>query len=86
MLYDCSVDEICFVGDDLFDIDLLNEVKYSFCPSDSCEDVRSCCSKVLLSKGGDNAIVELYEYLVATNLIERSNLESIVDLDAAEQF
>ena len=86
MIYDCSPDEICFVGDDLFDIDLLNDVKYSFCPSDSCEDVKDSCSRVLLSKGGQNVIMELYEYLVSTNLIERVDLESIMHLDAAERF
>ena len=85
-IYDCSPDEISFVGDDLFDVDLLKSIKYSFCPKDSCEEAKNSCMHVLSNKGGDNLIMELYEYLISNNLIKKADLQSVMDLDALEKF
>tara|TARA_R100001463_G_scaffold24631_2_gene58650 strand:+ start:6007 stop:6525 length:519 start_codon:yes stop_codon:yes gene_type:complete len=86
MIYDCVADNICFVGDDLFDVDLLKSVKYSFCPIDSCEEVKESCIHVLSSKGGHNLIMELHDYLLSNHLIKKADLQSVMDLDAAERF
>jgi 3-deoxy-D-manno-octulosonate 8-phosphate phosphatase (KDO 8-P phosphatase) len=86
MIYDCLADDICFVGDDLFDVDLLKSVKYSFCPTDSCEEVKESCIHVLSSKGGHNLIMELHDYLLSNELIKKADLQSVMDLDAAERF
>jgi 3-deoxy-D-manno-octulosonate 8-phosphate phosphatase (KDO 8-P phosphatase) len=85
-IYDCSPDEMCFVGDDLFDIDLLKAVKYSFCPKNSLSDVKDCCMHVLLNKGGNNLIMELHDYLLSNNLIKKADLQSVMNLDALEKF
>tara|TARA_R110002167_G_scaffold346946_2_gene557760 strand:- start:1902 stop:2420 length:519 start_codon:yes stop_codon:yes gene_type:complete len=86
MFYNCIADEISFVGDDLFDVDLLKSIKYSFCPIDSCKDVKESCMHVLSSKGGHNVIMELHDYLLSNNLIKKSDLQSVMNLDAAEKF
>lgn len=86
MIYECSSEEICFVGDDIFDLDLLKNIKYSFCPSDSCSEVKKICLHVLSKKGGENLIMELYDYLLSIKLITEADLESVMALDEAENF
>ena len=77
---------MCFVGDDLFDVDLLKAVKYSFCPKNSLSDVKDCCMHVLLNEGGNNLIMELHDYLLCNNLIKKADLQSVMNLDALEKF
>ena len=84
--YECDISEIAFIGDDLFDLDLLDKLKYSFCPSDACREVKESCFHVTSSKGGDNVLMELHDYLVDNEFIENSPLKSILKLDAAEKF
>ena len=85
-VYKCSTDQMLYVGDDIFDIDLLKSVGFSFCPSDASPEVKLVCDKVLDSRGGQNILVELYSYLEKNSLIDSFNYESILKLDAAEKF
>tara|TARA_B100000131_G_C17833121_1_gene498624 strand:- start:84 stop:605 length:522 start_codon:yes stop_codon:yes gene_type:complete len=84
--YGCNISEMAFIGDDLFDLDLLEKVGYSFCPSDSCREVKGACVHTLTSKGGDNVVMEMHDYLVDNQLIDETTLDSIITLDAAEKF
>ncbi|BCV01107.1 hypothetical protein CM15mP35_04900 [bacterium] len=75
--YNVNSEEICFVGDDIFDVGLMKDLKYSFCPSDAPQVVKEN-SKSLASKGGDNVLVELYEKLESMSLIEKKDYEEII--------
>jgi 3-deoxy-D-manno-octulosonate 8-phosphate phosphatase (KDO 8-P phosphatase) len=75
--YNVNSEEICFVGDDIFDVGLMKDLKYSFCPSDAPQVVKDN-SESLVSKGGDNVLVELYEKLESMSLIEKKDYEEII--------
>ena len=88
--YSCPTSKMAFVGDDLFDLHIAQSVGYSFCPSDSCSEIKKECTLILKSKGGDNVVMELVDYLIDFNLIPtvepKEVLESIYKLDEKEKF
>lgn len=82
-------EQVCFVGDDIFDVGLMKKVKYSFCPNDSPNIVKKEC-KVLKSNGGNNLMVSLMEELIRLKLIKNIEYDSIISklymLDEKEIF
>jgi len=83
--YNTSKEEMVYIGDDLFDIPIMKEVKYSFCPSDSPDVVKNECI-VLDREGGQNLVAYLYDWLNRANLISDCTLEDIERLDKNEKF
>ena len=83
--YNASKEEMVYIGDDLFDIPIMKEVKYSFCPSDSPDAVKNECI-VLNREGGQNLVAYLYDWLKHANLISDCTLEDIERLDKNEKF
>lgn len=75
-----------YIGDDVFDISLLKKVGFSVCPSDAILEVQEVCNLILKSKGGENCIVELVNYLYNHNMIKNYNYESFINLDASDKF
>ena len=64
--YDCTPEETAYVGDDIYDLDIMNLVAYPFCPSDAVEDVLNFCSvngHVLDTESGRGVVKELYTYV-----------------------
>jgi YrbI family 3-deoxy-D-manno-octulosonate 8-phosphate phosphatase len=59
--YGVSSEEVVFVGDDYYDLMLLESIEYSYCPSDAILDVRNAVKKVLACKCGEGVIAALYE-------------------------
>lgn len=68
-------DQIAFVGDDIYDIQAMKQLKYAYCPMDVPDIVEKEC-KVLQVKGGDNVVVALFQEL------EEQKLIAIPDVDA----
>lgn len=84
--YKCSTEEMLYIGDDIFDISLLNKVGFSVCPSDAAPEVKEVCNLILKNKGGDHAIVELVHYLYENKLIGDCDYEAFIDIDAGDKF
>jgi len=84
--YKCTKDEVVFVGDDLFDLNLMKKIKYSFCPNDACLEIKKEAFKIIESKGGDNVVMHLIDYLLTIDLMNNPSLESIYNLDKNEKF
>jgi len=64
--YDAFPATTAYVGDDIYDLQIMNLVNYSFCPVDAVQDVLDFCNKsghVLEAKGGEGVIKELYTYV-----------------------
>lgn len=59
-----------YIGDDWYDIELLEAVGFPYCPSDAIVEVKDA-SDVLESRGGTNCIAELYEDLINQKLVKR---------------
>jgi YrbI family 3-deoxy-D-manno-octulosonate 8-phosphate phosphatase len=53
--------KIAYVGDDYYDITIMESVDFSFAPQDAIEDVKNVACKVLTTKGGCGVIAEIYE-------------------------
>ena len=62
-----TLDEVCFVGDDINDIDLLSHVGTAVCPANAMQQVKDIHGIIILThKGGDGAIREICE-MILTN-------------------
>jgi len=84
--YNCDLDEMAYVGDDIFDIPIMEIVGYSFCPSDVTDQVKEASTLVIDGKSGDNIVSKLYEYTVKHNLVNTCTLSQIDALDRLETF
>ena len=84
--YNCSINEMAYVGDDIFDIPIMERVGYAFCPLDVPKAVKNISNLVLKRKCGDNVIANLYEKLVEKKVIPYSTLQDIKELDKLESF
>ena len=70
-----TYDQIAYVGDDIYDIQTMKQLKYAFCPMDVPDIVEKECT-VLQVRGGDNVVVALLQEL------EEQKLITIPDVDA----
>ncbi len=87
--YDCTTDEMVAIGDDLFDLDLLKSVGYSYCPADACRELKDTDGDIIClnSNGGKNVIMELFYKLHDSGLIpHEDNLTKFQSLDNEEKF
>ena len=56
--YSVNKEDVIYVGDDIFDIEVLSVVKEGFCPKDSPLDVKKV-STIIDRNGGDGVISEI---------------------------
>jgi YrbI family 3-deoxy-D-manno-octulosonate 8-phosphate phosphatase len=59
-----EVDEIAFIGDDLFDLPLLQAVGFSVAPSNALPEVRKSVDYVTRASGGNGAVRELIDLIL----------------------
>lgn len=83
--YKVKSNDVVYIGDDIFDYDLLSAVGWAFCPSNSDPDVKDI-STVLNAKGGECCIAELYEYFRRIKKVEEVTVEDIELVDRNERF
>ena len=63
-----SLDEVCYVGDDINDVDLLRSVGLAACPASALPIVKSLPNiRVLERNGGEGAIRELCDWILENN-------------------
>ena len=62
-----TLSEVAFIGDDVNDIELLEQVGFAFCPADAAESVRKLGRiKVLSTKGGEGTIREIENIVIVS--------------------
>jgi len=87
--HNVSPEEIAYIGDDLFDIKLLEKIGYPFAPSDATSECASV-SRVLKSKGGENILMELFYHCRGLGIIPTlpfdEEMQKIKELDKHEHF
>lgn len=83
--YNVTSDEMAYVGDDFFDIEVMKCVKFRYCPQDSPDCVKEICD-IIPKNGGDNVICELYDDLIRKKLINECSSEDVYNLDKKENF
>lgn len=55
--------EVCYIGNDLNDLDCIRRAGLSFCPSDAAPEVRRQADYILSHSGGNGAVREMLELL-----------------------
>lgn len=59
----CSMSEICYIGDGKYDIPALREVGLALCPGDATAEARKEADIVLKCRGGEGCLAEAYSIL-----------------------
>ncbi|CAN5350168.1 hypothetical protein BH09BAC5_BH09BAC5_08490 [soil metagenome] len=54
-------ENICYIGDDINDEEIIKAVGFSACPADAVDLVKSWVNVVLMKKGGEGAVRELID-------------------------
>lgn len=62
--YGLNDDELCFMGDDVFDIPLLNQVGFSACPPEAVEEVRDEVHYITKVRAGRGCVREMIDYVL----------------------
>lgn len=79
-----------YVGDDLFDINIMKSVGYSMCPTDAPILVKQVSTTVLSSVGGNNLILELFEQCEFMKVIPTVSFDEVMikieELDKSQIF
>lgn len=88
--FNCTAEEIAYVGDDLFDIGIMKKVGYSFCTLDSPKMVKINSRHVLYKDGGENVVMNLFDHCESYSLIPKLSFEETIaainELDKLEVF
>jgi 3-deoxy-D-manno-octulosonate 8-phosphate phosphatase (KDO 8-P phosphatase) len=84
-VYNIEKKNMIYVGDDIFDVAILKEVGYAFCPKDAAQEVKKI-SCVLNKNGGDNCLSDLYAKLLSKKLFKEPTIEQIIEEDKNESF
>jgi len=56
-------DTICYVGNDINDLDAMLICGFRFCPSDAYEDIKKISTHILKTKGGNGVIREILDQI-----------------------
>jgi len=62
--YELNDSEVCFIGDDEFDVPLLKTVGLSFAPANAMEEVKKHVHVVLNKEGGRGAVREVLDMIL----------------------
>ena len=71
-------ENICFVGDELLDLPLLEKVGFAVSPSDAIEDVKEKVHYVTLAQGGHGAVREVVELLLKATKKKEKILKEVL--------
>lgn len=64
--YDCSRENVAYIGDDILDIVCMRECGLVGCPADACRQVKEVAQYVCKKNGGDGAVREFIEFILET--------------------
>tara|TARA_R100000152_G_C6781573_1_gene216360 strand:+ start:1021 stop:1491 length:471 start_codon:yes stop_codon:yes gene_type:complete len=64
--YKVTEKETAYIGDDLYDLNIMQSVSFPFCPSNAVKDILELClskGHVLQTRSGEGVVKELYSYV-----------------------
>ena len=59
-----ALGNVCYIGDDINDIEVIKAVGYGCCPADAMPEVRNEADYVTKAKGGEGVIREITEHII----------------------
>ena len=74
--YNFSLNEVAYIGDDLPDIPILENVGFSACPYNAINDVINICNYICSKKAGEGAVREFVEYILEKNKLLNNQYEN----------
>ena len=77
--YNVEYNNMAFVGDDMFDYEIMMCCKYRFCPNNSPKDLKEICTKIIDRHSGDGVVARLYDMLESMKLFNPAVIENIGD-------
>jgi YrbI family 3-deoxy-D-manno-octulosonate 8-phosphate phosphatase len=87
--FDCFAEEVLYLGDDLFDVNIMKSVGHPYCLLDSPIIVKQNAN-TLYCKAGENVIMQLFDKLEIDGLIPvvpyDQVMTKIYELDLKEKF
>ena len=60
------LENVCYIGDDINDIDVINAVGYGCCPADAIAEIREISDYTAIKKGGDGVIREVASRIISS--------------------
>lgn len=79
--YGCTAEQTVFCGDDIFDIEIMRRVGWSFCPANSPSAVRQVAKHVLCGKSGEYLVMEMLDYFVSKALLIFPSAASVMAIE-----
>jgi len=83
-----TFDEIAYIGDDINDIEILEKVKFSACPTDAVKECKEIVDYICNNKGGKGCVREFVnkilnndELIINKNIINEIKKEAIYQLN-----
>jgi 3-deoxy-D-manno-octulosonate 8-phosphate phosphatase (KDO 8-P phosphatase) len=72
--------EICYIGDDVLDMPLLNLVGFSVAVPNAREEVKAICDYVTVSRGGRGAVREVIDLILKSQEKFDQLIKSLIDI------
>lgn len=63
--YNVSLDEVCYIGDDINDLELIKSVGFGCCPNDAVDKIKKAADYIASCKGGDGVIREIADLILS---------------------
>jgi 3-deoxy-D-manno-octulosonate 8-phosphate phosphatase (KDO 8-P phosphatase) len=82
--YKVSSDEIWFIGDDIFDLQLLRKVGLSSCPSNASFIIKKHVDLIHEGRSGENIASEILELIFSNRGIENIDINKIYQIQEKE--
>ncbi|UCC94501.1 MAG: HAD hydrolase family protein [Candidatus Omnitrophota bacterium] len=83
--YKVAEDEICFVGDDLIDLELIKRVGVGVAVKGAPLAVRRCAQYVTANGGGEGAVREVVELIITAKKLEKRLYRLLKELKPASR-
>ena len=69
--YNLTYENVCYMGDDIPDICILEKVGLACCPNDAVKEVLDVCNFISSKNGGRGAVRELCDFVLETQGIDK---------------
>ncbi len=67
-----ALKNVCYIGDDLNDVEAISAVGYGCCPADAIIAVKAVANYIATAKGGEGVIREVIERIMTKNAVSNS--------------
>jgi YrbI family 3-deoxy-D-manno-octulosonate 8-phosphate phosphatase len=74
--YNCTFENVSYMGDDLPDICILEKAGLACCPADAVDEVLDICNFVSTKNGGRGAVRELCDFILDSQGIQKETIVS----------